>query len=169
MDLKTIQTVEISGGIGILTLNRPDRRNAISIEMRLEILECMRKWKESQTVGVMIITGSGDAFSAGFDLTEFNHPERFSEIFDTSSRYHRELWNFPKPTIASASARPRPSSATPRSSSASRRWSRHCAGSSGKGWPGTFASRAGGSRPWRPAESGWSARLSRGRSSSSGR
>ena len=100
MDLKTVQTVEIAGGIGILTLNRPDRRNAISIEMRLEILECMRKWKESQTVGVMIITGSGDAFSAGFDLTEFNHPERFSDIFETSSRYHRELWNFPKPTIA---------------------------------------------------------------------
>jgi len=100
MDLKTIQTVEIAGGVGILTLNRPDRRNAISIEMRLEILECMRKWKESQTVGVMIITGSGDAFSAGFDLTEFNHPERFSDIFETSSRYHRELWNFPKPTIA---------------------------------------------------------------------
>jgi enoyl-CoA hydratase/carnithine racemase len=100
MDLKTIQAVEISGGVGILTLNRPDRRNAISIEMRLEILECMRKWKESQTVGVMIITGSGDAFSAGFDLTEFNHPARFSEIFETSSRYHRELWNFPKPTIA---------------------------------------------------------------------
>jgi enoyl-CoA hydratase/carnithine racemase len=85
MDLKTIQTVEIAGGVGILTLNRPDRRNAISVEMRLEILECMRKWKESQTVGVMIITGSGDAFSAGFE---------------TSSRYHRELWNFPKPTIA---------------------------------------------------------------------
>ena len=41
----------------------------------------MHKWKESQSVGVMIITGSGDAFSAGFDLTEFNHPERFSEIF----------------------------------------------------------------------------------------
>ena len=49
MDFKTIQAVEISGGVGILTLNRPDRRNAISIEMRLEILECMRKWKESQT------------------------------------------------------------------------------------------------------------------------
>jgi enoyl-CoA hydratase/carnithine racemase len=100
MDLKTIQVVEIAGGIGILTLYRPERRNAISVEMRHEILECMHKWKESKSVGVMIITGSGDAFSAGFDLTEFNHPERFSEIFETSSRYHRELWNFPKPTIA---------------------------------------------------------------------
>ncbi len=100
MDLKTVQIVELAGGIAILTLNRPERRNAISVEMRHEIMECMRKWKESQTVGVMIITGSGDAFSAGFDLTEFSHPERFSEIFETSSRYHRDLWHFPKPVIA---------------------------------------------------------------------
>jgi len=100
MDLKTVQAIEISGGIGILTLNRPERRNAISIEMRREILECMHRWRESQKIGVMIITGSGDAFSAGFDLTEFKHPELFSDIFETSSRYHRDLWYFPKPTIA---------------------------------------------------------------------
>ncbi len=100
MDLKTVQAVEIAGGIGLLTLNRPERRNAISIEMRRELMDCMHKWKDSQTVGVMIITGAGDAFSAGFDLTEFNHPELFSEIFETSSVYHRTLWNFPKPVIA---------------------------------------------------------------------
>jgi enoyl-CoA hydratase/carnithine racemase len=41
MDLKTIQVVEIAGGIGILTLNRPERRNAISVEMRHEIMESM--------------------------------------------------------------------------------------------------------------------------------
>jgi len=100
MECKTIQTVELAGGIAILTLNRAERRNALSVEMRYEILECMKKWRESQKVGVMIITGSGDAFSAGFDLTEFKRPELYSEIFETSSRYHRELWNFPKPTIA---------------------------------------------------------------------
>jgi len=60
----------------------------------------MKRWRESQKVGVMIITGSGDVFSAGFDLTEFKRPELYSEIFETSSRYNRELWNFPKPTIA---------------------------------------------------------------------
>jgi enoyl-CoA hydratase/carnithine racemase len=100
MDLKTVQTVELTGGIAILTLNRPERRNAISVEMRREIIACLRKWKDSQTVGVLIITGSGEAFSAGFDLTEFRHSELFSEVFETSSQYHRDLWYFPKPTIA---------------------------------------------------------------------
>jgi len=100
MELKTIQAVELAGGIGILTLNRPERRNAISIEMRREIIGCLQKWKESQTVGVVIVTGAGDAFTAGFDLTEFTKPELLGDIFETSSRYHRDLWYFPKPTIA---------------------------------------------------------------------
>ncbi len=100
MDFRTIQAVELAGGVGILTLNRPERRNALSVEMRREIMTCMGKWRESPTVGVMIITGAGEAFTAGFDLTEFSRPELYSEIFETSSAYHRELWNFPKPTIA---------------------------------------------------------------------
>ena len=100
MDFKTIQAVELAGGIGIVTLNRPERRNAISIEMRREILGCMKTWRESPSVGVMIVTGAGDAFSAGFDLTEFSRPELYSELFETSSAYHRDLWYFPKPTIA---------------------------------------------------------------------
>lgn len=100
MDFRTIQAVELAGGIGILTLNRPERRNAISIEMRREIIGCLQKWKESKTIGVMILTGAGDAFTAGFDLTEFTKPELFSEIFQTSSQYHRDLWYFPKPVVA---------------------------------------------------------------------
>jgi len=100
MDFKTIRTVELAGGIGILTLNRPERRNAISIEMRREIIQCLQRWKETETIGVTILTGAGDAFTAGFDLTEFARPELFSEIFRTSSAYHRDLWYFPKPTIA---------------------------------------------------------------------
>lgn len=100
MEFKTIQAVELAGGIGILTLNRPERRNAISIEMRREIIGCLQKWKESQTVGVVILTGAGDAFTAGFDLTEFTKLELLGDIFETSSRYHRDLWYFPKPTIA---------------------------------------------------------------------
>lgn len=100
MDFKTIQAVELAGGVGILTLNRPERRNALSIEMRREIMACMGKWRESPAVGVMIITGAGEAFTAGFDLTEFGRPELYSELFETSSAYHRELWSFPKPTIA---------------------------------------------------------------------
>jgi enoyl-CoA hydratase/carnithine racemase len=100
MEFRTIEAVAKQGRIGIITLNRPGKRNAISIEMRREVSSCLRDWKESETVGTVIFTGSGEAFSAGFDLGEFKHPALYNEIYKTSAQYHRDIWYFPKPTIA---------------------------------------------------------------------
>ncbi|NJD62857.1 MAG: enoyl-CoA hydratase/isomerase family protein [Deltaproteobacteria bacterium] len=97
---ETIQGEVTEDGIGILTLNRPEKRNAISIRMRQEISRCLREWGDSEQVGAVILTGAGSVFSAGFDLSEFGEPSRFDELFDSSSRYHREVWSFPKPLIA---------------------------------------------------------------------
>jgi enoyl-CoA hydratase len=101
VEFNTIQVVKRPDQVGIIILNRPERRNAISIEMRLEISKCLNVWKTSQEIGVVIFTGSGSAFSAGFDLNEFDQPELSNDILESSSKYHREVWNFPKPTIAS--------------------------------------------------------------------
>jgi enoyl-CoA hydratase/carnithine racemase len=87
-------------GVGIITLNRPEKRNAISIQMRKEIMQCLANWREADDIGVVIITGTGNVFSAGYDLEEFGQPELYNEIFRTSAKYHREVWNFPKPIIA---------------------------------------------------------------------
>jgi enoyl-CoA hydratase/carnithine racemase len=100
VEFNTIQVVKRSDQVGIIILNRPERRNAISIEMRLEISKCLNVWKTSQEIGVVIFTGSGSAFSAGFDLNELDQPELFNDILESSSKYHREVWNFPKPTVA---------------------------------------------------------------------
>src|SRR5512145_3300073 len=87
-------------GIGVLTLNRPNKRNAISIRMRQEISHCLAEWSDSGQVGAAILTGAGSVFSAGFDLAEFRETARFDELLDSSSRYHRDVWRFPKPLIA---------------------------------------------------------------------
>jgi enoyl-CoA hydratase/carnithine racemase len=87
-------------GIGVVTLNRPELRNAISIEMRHEISACLTEWKDDRDIGVVILTGAGPAFTAGFDLKEFKNPDLFDELFASSARYHRDVWTFPKPTIA---------------------------------------------------------------------
>lgn len=100
LEYATIVCRERSDGVGILTLNRPEKRNAISIRMRREISSCLDRWKTSPAVGAVILTGEGDAFSAGFDLAEFARSEQFDELLASSSRYHRDVWNFPKPTIA---------------------------------------------------------------------
>jgi enoyl-CoA hydratase len=100
MEFQTIQVEERTGGIGIVTLSRPEKRNALSVQLRREISTCLNNWKASPTVGVVIFTGAGSTFSAGFDLDEFRQPELFDKLFDSSSRYHRDVWYFPKPTIA---------------------------------------------------------------------
>jgi len=100
MEFQTIQVEERTGGIGVVTLNRPKKRNALSVQLRREISTCLNNWKASPTVGVVIFTGAGSTFSAGFDLDEFRQPELFDKLFDSSSKYHRDVWYFPKPTIA---------------------------------------------------------------------
>lgn len=97
---ETIHVEVKEEGIGILTLNRPEKRNAISIRMRREISSCLDRWADSDAVGLVILTGQGDTFSAGFDLSEFARPEQFDDMLASSSQYHRDVWNFPKPTIA---------------------------------------------------------------------
>lgn len=100
MDYQSVITSVSPERIGIITLNRPDKRNALSIQMREEISVCLNQWKDSDEVEIVIITGSGNSFSAGFDLQEFSQLEKLREIYTSSSKYHRDLWFFPKPTIA---------------------------------------------------------------------
>ena len=100
MKFQTIAAAENQGGTGIITLNHPEKRNAISIEMRREISTCLKDWQDSDAIGAVIFTGSGEVFSAGFDLGEFKKPDIYSDIYETSAQYHRDIWYFPKPTIA---------------------------------------------------------------------
>ncbi len=97
---ETIRAEVDDSGIAVLTLDRPARRNAISILMRKEISRCLAEWAGAGRVGAAVLTGAGTAFSAGFDLSEFREPARFDALLDSSSRYHRDVWNFPKPLIA---------------------------------------------------------------------
>jgi enoyl-CoA hydratase/carnithine racemase len=100
MNYETIQIQKASDRIGIITLNRPEKRNALSIKMRNEISSCLNEWAASDAIGVVIFTGAGSAFSAGFDLKEFKQQDLFDDILKSSSSYHRIVWNFPKPLIA---------------------------------------------------------------------
>jgi enoyl-CoA hydratase/carnithine racemase len=99
MEYQTIVT-SVEDRIGTVTLNRPDHRNAISIQMRRDISACLGEWRDSEKVNAVIFTGAGSTFSAGFDLKEFGRPELFDDLYFTSSVYHREIWHFPKPVIA---------------------------------------------------------------------
>src|SRR4051794_35401332 len=93
-------STEVSEGIGRLTLDRPDKRNALTIELRDELTGTLGEWAVDEEVRVVVISGAGAAFCAGFDLDQFAQAELARDIFRSSASYHRALWWFGKPTIA---------------------------------------------------------------------
>lgn len=73
MSYKNIQ-YSLENGIGMLTINRPDKLNALNIETITELNECLNAVDQDSACRVLIITGSGEkAFVAGADISEFAH------------------------------------------------------------------------------------------------
>ena len=87
-------------GVGTLTLDRPRKRNALSIELREAITATLAEWGGDHSVRVVVIAAEGPAFCAGFDLEQFARPELAQRIKESSTAYHRAVWEFGKPTIA---------------------------------------------------------------------
>ena len=67
---QALVTVSKDNGIATVTLNRPEKLNALNREMRGMFCRAMQELRDDQTVGVVIITGAGRGFSAGLDLNE---------------------------------------------------------------------------------------------------
>jgi enoyl-CoA hydratase len=97
---EALQVEVADDGIATLTLNRPDKRNALSIALRDAMSETLGALIEDSSVRVVVLTGAAPAFSAGFDLGEFADPALARIIRHSSARYHRAVWSFPKPTVA---------------------------------------------------------------------
>lgn len=70
MEYTTI-TSTIEGAVCYITLNRPDKYNAINREMAAELLDAFRKVRDAQQVNVVVLAGAGKAFCTGGDLTVF--------------------------------------------------------------------------------------------------
>lgn len=99
--------IEIEDRIGWITLNRPEKRNAMSPALNDEMVRALDALEVDERVGVVVITGAGEAFSAGMDLKEF-----FRNLdglpYDQKMRAKRSAfqwqWNmlqtYSKPTIA---------------------------------------------------------------------
>jgi enoyl-CoA hydratase/carnithine racemase len=81
-----------------ITLNRPDRRNALSLELMRELHQALG----TAAGRVVVIAGAGPAFSAGHDLTELNAcgTEEAAELFETCSQVMLTVQSIPQPVIA---------------------------------------------------------------------
>jgi len=96
---------EIVNGIGWVTFNAPEKRNAMSLDMWLGLTEILKKLNEEESLRVVILKGAGDsAFVSGADISEFeknrsSQKDRdvYEEAFDAAQT---SLANFPKPIVA---------------------------------------------------------------------
>ncbi|TDK50323.1 enoyl-CoA hydratase-related protein [Antarcticimicrobium luteum] len=99
MDYQTI-TLETEGGLAVLTLNRPDRMNALSGQMRAEITHAMgRAGKEARAV---VLTGAGTAFCTGQDLGDAGSgvPDLERILRDEYTPMLEAIYGCPVPTLA---------------------------------------------------------------------
>ena len=108
VDTRSYKTIKLEReeGIAWLTLNRPEKRNAMNPTMHYEFLDALEEIEDDPETFVLVITGAGQAWCAGMDLKEF-----FREMDDKPrerrqmARAGREggwtrLFMYPKPTIA---------------------------------------------------------------------
>lgn len=92
-------SIERLDDVALLTLRRPRRRNALSIELRLELIEALRALSDDDDVACLILTGAGSTFCSGLDLDQFggdrDHRERLAatttEAFDALRHCRRPV------------------------------------------------------------------------------
>jgi methylglutaconyl-CoA hydratase len=96
---------DVKDDVGILTINRPDKRNALHPEVVKQLKIKLNELEKSRTVKVLILTGEGKAFCAGADLEYLDQLRQYSLL--QNEKDSRELaalftaiYNFPIPVIA---------------------------------------------------------------------
>ncbi len=97
--------VNETDGIRTLTLNRPERRNALSPDLQHDIIHALKDAAASRTTRVLILSGAGDAFCAGLDLSSLQtmqdkSPADLKTDAQRIACMFRTLYEFPFPTIA---------------------------------------------------------------------
>ena len=91
----------VEDGVGVLRLNRADKRNAMSADLAHQLHEAIAALDADASVVAIVVTGSGGSFSAGADMNEsLAAYERGDRGFNPSARSAARVAASPKPTIA---------------------------------------------------------------------
>ena len=99
-----LRTETIGDGVARITLDRPAKRNALSTALRDEVTAALGALAGDASVKVVVLTGAGDVFSAGFDLGEFRLAAEDAgmraRLWESSDRFHHACLAFPLPLVA---------------------------------------------------------------------
>ena len=101
MNYKLISFDQMNG-IGTITLNHPEKRNPLSLNMLKELNDLLDNLKKSKDVRVVIVRGAGKIFSSGHDLSEVVNKgfADYMEVFQTCSTFMQKIQEMPQPFIA---------------------------------------------------------------------
>ena len=90
------------GQLGIITLNRPERRNALSLELMLELISCLDEMTGETNIRAIILAASGKVFSSGHDLSEMvgRTVNDYRRLFDVCTELMMKIQSIPQPVIA---------------------------------------------------------------------
>ena len=95
-------TCEREGRLSVITLNRPNRRNALSLGLMNELIDCLDSIGPDREVRAVILSAAGPAFSSGHDLSETVGREitEYRRLFDVCTQLMEKLQSIPQPVIA---------------------------------------------------------------------
>ena len=90
------------GQLGIVTLNRPERRNALSLDLMRELISCLDETAAETNIRAIILVASGKVFSSGHDLSEMvgRTVNDYRRLFDVCTELMMKIQSIPQPVIA---------------------------------------------------------------------
>jgi enoyl-CoA hydratase/carnithine racemase len=93
---------EQDGPMARITMNRPEKRNALSLAHMQELIRCLKAIGEGKEAQVVVLGGNGPAFCAGHDLSEMvgRDPEFYRHLFDVCCELMETIQKIPQPVIA---------------------------------------------------------------------
>jgi len=95
--------VENRGAVRVLTMNRPEKRNALNSDLTKALFENLKEADQAEGVGCVVLTGAGQGFCAGADLTEFKSlqdPRAAEERAELTMQLHLAFTRISKPIVA---------------------------------------------------------------------
>src|SRR5262244_1621016 len=94
--------VEADAPVAVVTMNRPERRNALSLALMEELIACFRSLGQNGEIRVIILAANGPAFSAGHDLSELIDRQigDYRHVFDVCTDLMTVIQSIPQPVIA---------------------------------------------------------------------
>lgn len=95
-------SLDFENTTAVITLNRPNRRNALSLNLMLELIDCLDQIERNSAVHAVILAAAGRVYSSGHDLSELvgRTVGEYRRIFDVCSELMLKIQSIPQPVVA---------------------------------------------------------------------